>query len=234
MRDKRLHIKVRENLLKRIRKREWKPGEAIPNEFDIAADNGVSQGTARRAIAQLASEGVLTRHQGRGTFVAVHGTDQTLYRFPHFVDGAGNRVEFGSLPCAVSKGSASAPEREALDLGAGEQVLRLYRLRTFKDSAVMCEAISLPARLFRSMKAKSATGEMYDLYQRDFGIHVVRVSDRASSVPADTRRARELGLRAGTPLLRVDRVACAIGGQKVEWRVSISGASEFHYLMEHG
>ena len=67
-----LYAQVREHLVERIRSGEWKPGQLIPNEFEIAAEFGVSQGTARKAISELAAEGLVLRRQGRGTFVVEH------------------------------------------------------------------------------------------------------------------------------------------------------------------
>jgi GntR family transcriptional regulator len=221
---------VRESLLKRIRKGEWRPGELLPNEFEIAAEHGVSQGTARKAIADLASEGILTRQQGRGTYVTEHGSDRGLAHFPQFVDDNQKRVEFGSLPCTFTKGAATSEERAALHLPPGANVLRLYRLRTVDGHAVMSEAITLPQRLFRTFRPEQATGSLYDVYQRTFGVHVVHHSDRLSAVPADKKRARELGVDVGAPLLRIERVARAIDNQKVEWRVSLCPSSRFHYL----
>ena len=60
---------------------EWKPGEAIPSEIELAARYKVSQGTARKAIDALASANLLVRRQGRGTFVATHAEERTQFRF---------------------------------------------------------------------------------------------------------------------------------------------------------
>ena len=51
---------------------EWKPGEAIPSELELAARFRVSQGTVRRAIDALADDNLVVRRQGKGTFVATH------------------------------------------------------------------------------------------------------------------------------------------------------------------
>ena len=60
---------------------EWKPGEAIPAETDLAARYRVSQGTVRKAIDELATENLVVRRQGKGTFVATHAEEQIQYRF---------------------------------------------------------------------------------------------------------------------------------------------------------
>jgi ABC transporter DrrB family efflux protein len=60
---------------------EWKPGEPIPSETELAARFGVSQGTVRKAVDELAAENLLVRRQGRGTFVATHHEERTQFRF---------------------------------------------------------------------------------------------------------------------------------------------------------
>ena len=54
---------------------EWRPGEMIPSEIDLAGRYKVSQGTVRKAIDSLASENILIRRQGKGTFVTASVTD---------------------------------------------------------------------------------------------------------------------------------------------------------------
>src|SRR5258708_39970728 len=87
-----LYARVRERLIERIRSGEWKPGQLIANEFEIAAEFGVSQGTARKAIGDLAAEGLVVRRQGRGTFVVEHTPAHVLFRFFNLFDAAGSCV----------------------------------------------------------------------------------------------------------------------------------------------
>src|SRR3954454_228000 len=60
---------------------EWKPGEAIPSEMELAARFKVSQGTVRKAIDELATENLVVRRQGKGTFVATHAEEKIQFRF---------------------------------------------------------------------------------------------------------------------------------------------------------
>jgi len=60
---------------------EWRPGEAIPSEFELAARYKVSQGTVRKAIDSLSAENILIRRQGKGTFVATHNAEVIKLRF---------------------------------------------------------------------------------------------------------------------------------------------------------
>src|SRR6202051_4271896 len=60
---------------------EWKPGEMIPSEVELAARFKVSQGTVRKAIDELSAENLVVRRQGKGTFVATHHEERAHFRF---------------------------------------------------------------------------------------------------------------------------------------------------------
>jgi GntR family transcriptional regulator len=125
-----LYAQVRERLIERIRSGEWKPGQLIANEFEIAAEFGVSQGTARKAIGDLASEGLVVRRQGRGTFVVEHTPAHVLFRFFNLFDAGGAAVVPDSRDVRSSVAPASSEERGALGLDAGARVIRITRIRT--------------------------------------------------------------------------------------------------------
>ena len=60
-----------DNLLTRIEAGEWKPGDQIPAETELASVYGASVGTVQKALQQLGDDGVLVRRHGSGTFVAI-------------------------------------------------------------------------------------------------------------------------------------------------------------------
>ena len=64
-----LYRQARDVLVGRINDGIWQAGQVLPSEMEIAADLGVSQGTARKALDEMESENLVVRHQGRGTFV---------------------------------------------------------------------------------------------------------------------------------------------------------------------
>src|SRR5919107_1676673 len=76
-----LYQQIKGLILQSLQAGEWKPGEAIPSEMDLAARFRVSQGTVRKAIDELASENLLVRRQGKGTFVSTHAEQHVRYRF---------------------------------------------------------------------------------------------------------------------------------------------------------
>jgi len=64
-----LYRQIKDLLVESLRRGEWMPGAAIPSETELANRFQVSQGTVRKAIDELASENLLVRRQGKGTFV---------------------------------------------------------------------------------------------------------------------------------------------------------------------
>ncbi|HOE43379.1 MAG TPA: GntR family transcriptional regulator, partial [Rhodoferax sp.] len=90
-----LYQQIKGLILNSLRVGEWKPGEGIPSEMDLAARFRVSQGTVRKAIDELAAENLLLRRQGKGTFVATHAEQQVQFRFLKLVPDSGNRGSEG-------------------------------------------------------------------------------------------------------------------------------------------
>lgn len=61
---------VQDEVLRRIHAREWKPGDLIPNEADLAVEFGCARSTVNRALRSLAESGLLDRRRKAGTRVA--------------------------------------------------------------------------------------------------------------------------------------------------------------------
>jgi GntR family transcriptional regulator len=226
-----LYARVRERLIERIRSGEWKPGQLIANEFEIAAEFGVSQGTARKAIGDLASEGLVVRRQGRGTFVVEHTPAHVLFRFFTLVDANGAAVVPDSRDARSSPAQASSEEREALGLDPDARVIRITRIRTRLGAPFITETIVLPEALFPGLAEQpEMPNTLYDLFQKAYGVLVTRTDDHLSAVAADADTAAILGIAPGTPLLRIGRIAFSLDDRPVEWRVSLCHLADAHYL----
>ncbi|MGI9423341.1 MAG: GntR family transcriptional regulator [Hyphomicrobiaceae bacterium] len=227
-----LYEQVREILLERIQSGFWVPGQALPNEFEIAAELGVSQGTVRKALGVLAAEQLLVRRQGRGTFVAEHTSAEVLFRFFQFYDPAGNRVSPQSRSRRTRRGKVRSEEAKKLGLAADARVIRHARVRTIADRPFLRETIVLPEARFAGLGiGEEIPNTLYDLFQREYGITVSRADEQLTAVAATEPDAKTLGIAPGTPLLRIDRVTYAIDETPIEWRVSICHLRDIHYAV---
>ena len=226
-----LYAKVHAALVERIRSGRWKAGQLIPNEFEVAAEFKVSQGTARKAIGALADENLVVRRQGRGTYVYEHTPDDIVFRFINFFDASGARATFTNRTAKLSAGKAKMAERQALQLPKGARVFRVDRLRISDRRAFVTETTALPAAMFPRLSELAETLDtLYDVFQKRYGVLVTRTEEQLTAVGADAKAAGELRIPVGTPLLRIERTAFTIDDRAVEWRVSLCHLKGAHYL----
>jgi GntR family transcriptional regulator len=228
-----LYAQVRETLIARIKDGTWKPGQLIPNEFEVAAEFGVSQGTARKAIDALSKDGLLVRRQGIGTFVVEHTPADVLFRFFQVQDKAGKQIKPEGLPARSRLEPASKEARQALGLprkGAAN-VIVIERIRFHQKKPFVIERIVVPEALFPALANRDdVPNTLYDLFQKQYGLMVTRADERVTPVLAATTDATALNCAIGTPLLRVERIAYGIDDRKLEWRTSHYNLGDGHYF----
>ena len=215
---------------------EWRPGEAIPSEIDLAARYGVSQGTVRKAIDALSAENLLVRRQGRGTFVASHQEPRAQIRFLRLrPDDGGEPRQPSSRFLECRRLRAPLEIARALEMKAGDTAVTIRRLLEFDTVPIVLEEIWLPGQTFRGLTAERLTaysGPLYALLETEFGTRMIRASERLRAVAAGETEARALGVAVGEPLLLVDRVSSTYGDKPVEVRRGWYRTDHHHYFNE--
>lgn len=214
---------------------EWKPGEAIPSEVELAARFRVSQGTVRKAIDELASEHILVRRQGKGTYVASHSEPSYQYRFLRVMPDSGEKLHPHSVLVDVRKGRASAEIARALAIKAASPVHVILRVLEFRGRPLILDEMVLAASRFPGLtvpKLEEYKGSMYSFYEAVYGLRMIRAEERIRAVAADAGAAAHLRVVPGTPLLCVDRIAFTYGDMPVEWRRGLCVTDGFSYFNE--
>jgi len=227
-----LYARVERIITGRIADRTWPPGHMLPSETELAAELGVSQGTVRRALDALYRRHVVERRQGRGTFVAQHTSERALFHFFHLTDLDGGKMAPTSRVLRLAREPATATEAQRLGLKTGAAVIRIVRVRLLRGESRVAETITLPAARFRGFHlpvGEEMQDELYVHYQRHHGVSVARAEDALAAEAASAEAAHLLGVTAGAPLLRVERVACDLSGDPVEWRVSLVDTAALRY-----
>lgn len=214
---------------------EWRPGEAIPSEIELAARFKVSQGTVRKAIDELAAENILVRRQGKGTYVATHNEESIKLRFLRLTAGDGKKelLENQLLECNRSKASTDIARQ--LGIKAGAAVIDIKRLLSFSGKPVILDHIIIPAGPFKGLngnKIQENNGSMYSMYETQYGIRMIRAEERLQAVAADEATAQLLGVAPGMPLLRIERISYTYGDKPMEWRLGLCVTEDHHYRNE--
>lgn len=233
-----LYRQIKTLILDSLRSGEWKPGESIPSEMDLAARFRVSQGTVRKAIDELAAENLLVRRQGKGTFVATHAEQQVRYRFLRLMPDSGNQDSEGPAHRAVldcRRVRASADVARALGLRAGDSVIQVRRVLSFGTVPTILEDLWLPGNAFKGLTSQQMAGHhgpTYALFEVEFGIRMVRAEEKIRAVVADAAQAELLQVTGGTPLLSVERVAYTYNDVPMELRRGLYRTDSHHYRNE--
>ena len=229
-----LHRQLRDLMLARIETGEWSPGTFLPSETRLADEYGVAVGTLRKALLDLAAEGVVVRRQGKGTVVASHDSDAVLFRFFNLRRADGTTFHPESRVLARTRRRASPKEAHALGLEAGAEVVCITRVRDGDGQPVIYERILLDAARFGRLEhaPDPLPNTLYQLYQRDFGATVHRALENVTASAADRVCAQELGVPPGAALLRVERRALDYNAAPIELRVSFINTKGLYYVSE--
>jgi len=227
-----LYLQLRDALADRIAGGEWRPGSAIPNESDLAREFEVSAGTMRKALDLMEGEHLLTRRQGRGTFVNDQSSDELAARFSNIRGAEGKRI-CGQLKSAqIASGSANEMERARLGLTAQDSVYRIQRARQDKGTVFQFEEASLPAALFPGLDEKKDIAHRIIVLAQDYGILPGKAEERVSLGEASPQVAETLGVAPRSPVIVLDHVVLALDGRPIEWRVAWCNLTDKYYMAE--
>ena len=233
-----LYQQIKGLILQSLQAGEWKPGEAIPSEMELAARFRVSQGTVRKAIDELASENLVTRRQGKGTFVATHAERHVQYRFLKLMPDSGDASVEGPAERHIidcKRVRASADVARALGLRTGDPMVQARRILSFSGVPTILEDIWLPGQAFKGLTAAqmaSYPGPTYAMLELDFGVRMVRADEKIRAVLPDGDQARLLQVSPETPLLSVDRIAYTYTDVPMELRRGLYRTDTHHYHNE--
>lgn len=230
-----LYQQIKVLILKGLQAAEWKPGELIPSEMELAARFRVSQGTVRKAIDELAAENLVIRRQGKGTFVATHAEQQVQYRFLRLMPDSGDISSEGPAERQIvdcKRLRATADIARPLALRTGDAVLQLRRVLAFQGVPTIVEDVWLPGGPFKGLTASRLavySGPMYALFEIEFGVHMVRAEEKIRAVGADAVAAGLLEVKQGEPLLSVERIAYTYNDVPMELRRGLYRTDTHHY-----
>jgi GntR family transcriptional regulator len=214
---------------------EWRPGQAITSEQELALRFSVSQGTVRKAIDEMAADNLLVRTQGKGPFVASHNDPRSLFRFLRLAPLDGDLEHPTSIPLDCWRAKAGQEASRILCIEVGAPIIILRRLLRFKTTPVVIDEIYLPGEVFQGLSMELLRdwhGSLYSLFETRFGLRMIRAQERIRAVAADRSTSEVLQVSEGTPLLSVERVTYTYGDKPVEWRRGLYSTADHFYLNE--
>jgi len=226
-----LYQRVAGRIANRIYDGHWRPGEPIPNEFALADEFAVSQGTIRKAMSVVEEAGLVDRQQGRGTFVRKLSEERSYYHFFRLAYPRGARVTPEPDRESVFTRLANKHEQNCFAINNKDEVVVIERLRCVDGIRATSEHIIVPTRLFHGLatQPKNLPQALYPFYHQEYGIFVLRADEYISAIAADEQTAKDLSIAIGSPTLQVDRTAFDMKDRAVEIRISRFRSDLFQY-----
>ena len=214
-----LHHQVYLDLKSALDAGEWRPGDRLPTERDLAVRYGCSLITIRRALGELVREQRLERTRGRGTFVLHPRIDRDFAGELSFTEEMQVRgLDPETRLVAARPESAGEAVAHALELELGSPILYLERLRLAAGEPLLLEQVHLPAERFPGLLATDLkTGSLYDLLTQRYGVRVAKAREFMEPVLLRAREARLLGRKPGSPALLIEGIASTSDGRPVEY-----------------
>ena len=226
-----LYRQIKSLILQALEAGEWRPGQAIPSEQELAVRFSVSQGTVRKAIDEIDAENLLVRKQGKGTFVASHSDPRAMFRFLRLVPDDDSIPHRESIPLECWRAKAGHEASRILAIEPGAPIMIVRRMLKFATTPVVVDEIYLPGEIFQGLTLEvlqSWRSSLYSLFESRFGLRMIRADEKIRAVAADKATADILQVEDGTPLLSVERVTYTYGDRPVEWRRGLY-LTEAHY-----
>jgi GntR family transcriptional regulator len=214
------HGQIEDWLADEIAAGRLSPGDRLPTEQDLAAWLGVSRMTLRHALAELAQRGLVSRSVGRsgGTFVAAPKLEQDFTVLAGFSEQLRRHgLVAGARVLAAGQIPASATVSAALEIGQGDPVYEVKRLRLADGQPILLEHSLFPAQHCPAMLDYRLDGSLYELLEEKYGQRPHRARESLEPVTAGVREAEALQIPEGAPLMLVERTAYARSGLPLEF-----------------
>lgn len=218
--DEPSHARIAAWLLDRIASGDVRVDDKLPPEEDLAASIGVSRMTLRQALGSLEAKGWLERKRGRsgGSFVREPRVSVDLTGLPGFTEQMRRaNVRAGARIVRAGLVDASAEVAEGLELGRGQQVIEIVRVRSARRQPLALEETYLPAHLFPGLLERNLTASVYGLMGRHYDLAPRSAQEWLEPEISSAEHAALLDVEPGSALMLVTRRALAAGGVPVEY-----------------
>jgi DNA-binding GntR family transcriptional regulator len=211
-----LYFQLAQQLEDAIRDGQLRPGDRIDTETELAQRLGLGRPTVRQAVQELVSKGLLVRRRGVGTQVVAAQVHRPLELTSLFDDlaSAGHRPSTRVLD--LRSVAAEDAVAAALSLPVGHEVLYVERLRLQDTQPIAVMHNWLPRDVAAIDDALLESGGLYELLRRS-GVNLRIAHQRIGARAAARTEAALLAVKAGSPLLTMERTAFDDSGRAVEY-----------------
>jgi len=228
-----LYYRLQQAVRDRIAAGEWCPGDQIPTIREFGETYGVSRITVVQALHGLAREGLLTRRQGKGVFVAEPKIEQGPIRLLSFTDDITRRGHRPSTRMLDVRRERASPELATrLELSTGDPVIVLDRLRLADVEPMGVQHAFLPERLVPGLADTQPIESLYRLLRDRYSIVPARATETFEPIVLDRETARLLSVAPGSPAFAVERITRDRANRAFEFVKSTMRGDRYKVVLE--
>lgn len=225
-----LYEQLKDILKQKILAGELRPGEALPGERQLMETYGVSRVTVRQAISELVNEGLLYRHHGKGTFVAVRRIERPLARLLGVAEEL--TLEGMQIEIKVIKTGAVGPTpeiRKELRLPEGETVFLVTRLIVAEQQPLLLDHSYFPLTFGQLLQNMDLSRDLIYTQLELYGYKIHHAEQRISAGRASGEEAKHLQYKKGSPVLVVKRTTYVESRMPLAFSNTVYRADRYEY-----
>ncbi|PWK33140.1 GntR family transcriptional regulator [Cupriavidus plantarum] len=209
----------------------------LPGEIDLAKQFHASRVTMRRVFDRLVQEGLVRRHRGLGTFVNPHPVKPAVSAEERSTSSLlGHIIDMGEKTSvkvvSIDEVHATPDVAEALQLQVGDAVVKVVRVRHYRNRPLSHITVYLPAELGRSITRKDLESTPMLRLIQNTGVELGRATQVLTARLADVVVAPLLDVPVGGALLAVRRVVLDKAGRPVQFLLGQYRPDRYEYRME--
>jgi len=229
-----LYVQIAENLSERIKSGDLKPGTRLPAERELSEQLKVNRMTLRQALLNLEVQGLLTRRQGDGTYVAESKIERHAAKLVPFTKGMERRgYTPGAKVISFERRPVETAIAKELNLRLSASVYHVHRLRLIKQEPVMLETFALPVARFSDLERFDlAKRSVYEILETEYGITISRARQSLEPTVATGYEAEMLNVKVGAPLMLETRLAFDKDDHPVEYGRDLYRGDRFRFVIE--
>ena len=226
-----LYAQVKEQLVRQIRGGQYLPHAVLPAERELMEQFQVSRITVRRALADLANEGLVYRKVGRGTYVAAEPIVETLTELVGHLEELQRRNLHPDV-LLVEQGFREPSPEVSQALGAPAGVYFCRRLIKVEGTPLLILDICLPGDLGFAFDLRQLTEvPIHEVLERH-GLTPHAAEQRVTARSMHLWEAEMLGVTSGAPALEVVRTEWSAAGRGMLWTRALYRGDRYQYIIK--
>ena len=202
-----LHVQLTDLLRQLIRTGELALESKLPSERELCERHGISRITVRKALGELAREGLIRSTVGKGTYVANPALERELQPLTSFTETVRQRgLSLSSRVLEAAIVPADSPLASLLQVPEEAEVVKLRRMRVIQGIPAVIQCAYLPHHLCPDLlRHDFSLCSLLDVLRTVYGLVLARAESDIEAVLAQDEEASLLGLATPAAVLLVEQ-----------------------------